>query len=389
MKFIYNLVIVIIIVPLLFSCSPDGTINHSYTEIKIDQISDQRIPLSTICSELRYLPLRGDQLIGSVDKISFKDHIIIFDKSTPAIHTFDYEGDHVYSFSILEGNGPNELQFISDYHLVGKERVDILGYQKIVSYAFTGEPVDETVLSVLPLQLTQFKGKSVFYFGNSVYSTSEVQNHGYKLLTISDDGRIQNEYIPIEEYKSKIRYQPRDNFPEYDGRQLFYTNPETYIYELTEKGLSKRYYLNYGDAAIPDGYFAEVSRLDNVSLLMDQVFSDGYVSLLHDVIETKEVVYFQFHTSFVERSSMAIYSKDSGYVTTGKGLENDVDGGVAPSSFSVNFDDEWLAGTIYPMDLSGKENQIRNIPESNLYDILNGSSALSESNPVIVKCKPI
>jgi len=288
----------------------------------------------------------------------------------------------------LEGNGPNELQFVSDLHATEeKGTIDVLGYQKIVSYDRAGDPVDETVLSVLPQKMTSLNEKSVFYFSNSVYSSGEVQDYGYKLLIISEEGSIKQEYLPIDRDKSKIRYQPRDNFPVYNGKQLFYTIPEPYIYELTENELLKRYYINFGDAAIPEGYYSEVSRLDNVSLLMDHVFSDGYVSLLHNVIETRNVLYFQFHTSLGERSSIAVYSKESGNSITGKGLVNDIDGGVAPSSFSANHSDEWLIGTVYLMDLPENGDQIQDIAESNLYEILADESDSSENNPILMMCK--
>jgi len=216
-----------------------------------------------------------------------------------------------------------------------------------------------------------------------------VKDYEHKLLIISEEGEIQNALIPIKEVNSKIRYQVDDSFPVYNGKQLFFTNPEQFIYEITDNNLSKRYHINFGESAIPEGYFAEISSLDNVNILMDQVFSDGYVSLLHNVIETQNAVYFQFHTSFAERSSVAFYSKESEETITGKGFENDIDGGIAPTSFTANYDDEWLVGTVFPSDILNDEDQIRDVPESNLHELITNTTNSFDSNPVLVKCRSL
>jgi hypothetical protein len=389
MKKIIRLFSFVVLLISLVSCSGEESDLVSIIEIKVDDHEDEKMFLSSICSELNYLPLTTDQIVGSIDHVTFNENeIVIFDTSSPAIHRFDYNGQHINSITILEGNGPNELQFISDYTINQDEEViEVLGYQKIVSYAMSGQPIDASVLSVLPQQMIELEGDTIFYFGNSVYSSSEVKNYEHKLLIISEDGEIQNALIPIKEINSNIRYQVDNSFPVYNGKQLFFTNPEPFIYEITDNNLLKRYSINFGEAAIPEGYFAEISSLDNVNILMDQVFSDGYVSLLHNVIETQNAVYFQFHTSFTERSSVAFYSKASEETTTGKGFENDIDGGIAPTSFTANYDDEWLVGTVYPSDILNVEDQIRNVPNSNLNEVIANTTSSFESNPVLMRCK--
>jgi len=76
-----------------------------------------KLNLSAICSDISYLPLKGNQtfFIGSIDKAVFSYRkIFILDKKQMKMFTFDQNGTLLHQLD-RQGRGPGEYNYIYDF----------------------------------------------------------------------------------------------------------------------------------------------------------------------------------------------------------------------------------------------------------------------------------
>ncbi len=344
------------------------------------------IKLSEVCKEVKYLGLYNDTdllPISEVSKLIFKNgRFYLFDQNQGNVFIFSEKGVFLNSFQVLEGRGPFELERVADFAVDNKnERIIVLGFAKLVVYNFEGEPIDELQITILPQKLTVYREDFLFLLDSS--SPERQVGDGYNLVRMSEDGAIVQTFLKSSYIKNQKKYflLVSNNFPEYNGKQLFFNSPDPNIYEIDEEFLKIRYTIDYGNSAIPDGYFDDIQPEASDNEIIRNIFSEGYASLLHNVLETDQQLYFQFATSFEENSSKVFFSKKSHSTRVGKTLVNDFDISFETEiSFFHSFKN-YLVKTLFILNLSDSDKK------SVLESLSNKFRNSSEPEIVLLMCE--
>ena len=379
-------VLFILICSVIVSCNFEPTIDDNESvRIKVDANLKGEVKLSEVCNEVKYLGLYNDidlLPISEASKMIFKNgSFFLFDQNQGNVFIFSENGEFVNSFQILKGRGPYELERIADFSVDQiNERIIVLGFAKLVVYTFDGKPIDELKMTVLPQKLTVYQEDFLFLLDSS--SPERQVGDGYNLVRMSGDGTIVQTFLKSSYVENQKKYflLVSNNFPEYNGEQLFFNSPDPNIYKVDEEFLKVKYTIDFGNLAIPNGYFDDILPEASDNEIIRNIFSDGYVSLLHNVLETDQQLYFQFATSFEENSSKVFFSKKSHNTKVGKTLVNDFDLSIETEiSFFHNFKN-YLVKTIFTSNLSDSEKNIV------LESLSNKSKIKSEPELVLLMC---
>jgi len=365
-------------VVVIASCDLETEINDKDSvRIKVESDLKGKIMLSDVCIELEYLGLYNDTEllpVSQVDKLIFKNgRFFHFDQNQGSVFLFSEKGEFINSFQILKGRGPFELERIADFAVdYIHEHIVVLGFAKLVVYNFDGDPIDEIQMSILPQKLTVFQEDYLFLLNSR--SPGKQVGEGHNLVRMSDEGTVKQTFLKSNFIENQKKYflLVQNNFPDYNGVQLFFNSPNTNIYEIGEEYIKVRYTIDFGNSAMPKGYFDNVQPDLTDNEVIRIIFSEGYASLLHNVIETDQQLYFQFYTSFDENSSKVFFSKKTQNISIGKSLINDFKNAIQSEiSFFYRYKNN-LIKTIFTSSLSDSDknrvlelisNKFRNKPE--------------------------
>ncbi|MBE9550666.1 MAG: 6-bladed beta-propeller, partial [Proteobacteria bacterium] len=126
----------------------------------------------------------------------------IFMEDRELLLRFDANGQFIHNF-FKKGQGPGELIFIGDYDFQGGELI-VIGSnpEKILTFDFNGELLDEVVLHDVPL-FTRFQFLSenrLFFFKNERPETGDkpgVFDAPHVLMSMDKDGKNMEEHISL------------------------------------------------------------------------------------------------------------------------------------------------------------------------------------------------
>ena len=377
----------------------EGSIKTTQKDAQIISVHvDEEAPvkMSTVFSDIRYLklPAPGERLIGRIQKVIFEDnHIFILESGTPSIFIYTTDGSFVRQIKIPEGNGPGELTYITDMVVhPGGQQISVLGAYRINTYTFEGIVANEHILKVVARKMGLLpNGDYVLYMDNTTYTNGGNKNN---LLYMTPKGNIYKQALPIPREKSNMGFLVPNNFPATDSTLLFYGFPSYNIYELGMDSIRVKYRLDFGEHAVPASLYEERTVFDNGIAFRKKIFEHGYASYIANFHETKNVIFLSFYTSNAPPRSL-FYAKKTGKSLVATRLINDIDQGVASTSFQGIYHGE-LVHYVQPTDLINKAEKLRQQSsaeelrayrqrEQNLIDLTEGMSPMD--NPVLMFCK--
>ncbi|MCX6226046.1 MAG: 6-bladed beta-propeller [Bacteroidia bacterium] len=260
---------------------------------------------------VKSIPLsnQNEVAIGSIDKlVVYKDRIYVFDNNqVNGLLIFSETGTFLKKISM--GHGPGEMIHPKIFNIIDNQLIiyDAPGQPYFRYYTPDGE----------------FLFTKTLPFGWVVYSF-ENYNDKYLLIQGSTDSLIKQDTSKVHKYHvidkklSKcyqsyiettdglIRLSENKPISYYDGKFLLLARPYNYIYQLDEKNISKKYFIdfesfNYKEADVSQG------RQHILSL-----FQEGRrIGLLDHIFENKTLVCFTY-ASFANGSDVpVIFSKST------------------------------------------------------------------------------
>jgi hypothetical protein len=293
----------VLLVGLFFSCSKKSEIitiqplkpNNSAFTAKVIK----SIPLSS----------QNEAPIGSINKfLIHKDRIFVLDlEQSIGIMIFSETGKFLKKISL--GRGPGELIHPNGFNVIDNQLiiVDAPGQPYFKYYTLDGEFLFTKTLPLgwIPYSFENYNDKYLLIHGSTdsviKQDTSRVQKYHIinKKLSKCDQSFIETTDGMGHLYEFKpISY--------YDGKFLLLSRPLNYIYQLDDRTLSKKYFIdfesfNYLEADALQGYRHILS-----------LFQEGRrIGLLDHIYENQTLVYFTY-ASFAKGADVpVIFSKST------------------------------------------------------------------------------
>ncbi len=259
---------------------------------------------------VKSIPLsgQGEAVIGSVDKLLVSnDRVYVLDKNQAAgLLIFSATGTFLKKISL--GRGPGELLNPNGFNIIDNQLViyDSPGQSSFCYYTLDGEFLYK---KLMPL------GWVVYSFEN--YNDKSLLIHGSTDLLIKQDTSKVQKYHVIDKKLSKcyqsyiettggmIKLSENKPISYFDGKFLLLARPFNCIYQLDDKTLSKKYFIdfesfNYKEADASQGYQHILS-----------LFREGRrIGLLDHIFENQTLVFFTY-ASFANGAEVPIFFSKS------------------------------------------------------------------------------
>ena len=200
-------------------------------------------------SSMEVIPLETNEhsIFGRIERISlYQDKIFILDTSTNSVLVFDNKGKFLFKLQNI-GNGPREYDSLMDFAIDRKNEQIILYADRPYRFYY------------YDLEGNFIKTKNT----DKLFLHIALQNEHLIKLNVSGEEFILSEYnLKTEERKSflpmtemyKIFASYRFEYPNVNkDENIHITFPySNFVYEYTEKGVSPKYYIDFGENKVPE-----------------------------------------------------------------------------------------------------------------------------------------
>lgn len=314
--------------------------------VDFDDLRDD-LNMSDFFSEISYIHLNNPdgEPIGRIQKIMIQGQYLgFYDESTNKIWIYSKNGNYINNIDIPEGRGPGEIQQMSDVILTADGLIHALGAFKIVVYNLHGEFIRETNFDfyIYKFEYLDSNDEYVGYAGNSLNIQLNNEHTGHNLIFFDIDGQITDSAIPVPKGREHMRLLVSNNFPNFNGQNLFFPHLSDTVYHLDTNQTLPRYILDYGNKSIPEEVF---SRRENYSRVVyewvefrqKEIIEKDYVLRLVFFNETNRFIHFGFGTGSSQFN--AFYHKETEVIAVGPGrLKNDIDFAYVPFTYESSND---------------------------------------------------
>ncbi len=213
--------------------------------------------------------------------------------------------------------------------------------------------------------------------------------------------------MPIKDELSGFNYQPENVFSQINKTCYFIEPFNDTIYNLSPKGITPEYYVDYGDYSMPTDYFDNIS-ISNIDNLSTQILNSDYCfftsNLLikdgfkHFYFTHNRKKYFYFENQISKKVSNRIYNDlfllYPGYHYFESNNDSTLLGWISAFQFQTQLDDLYYRYLQNPEDLKADDQLTPEIIEF-LKEFRNGNDfdkliALDhqidkEDNPILIK----
>lgn len=388
---------------LIAACSGSES-NTNLTEssdivtININVEDAKPIHMSEFFSDIKYFPLSNPtgEPVGSIFKIMTQgDKIALYDKPKKSVWIYTDDGEYLNEVKIPQGQGPGELEHISDVYFDEQFNVHAMGAFKFVKLSKDGELLNETQFDLFARYLTYIEDDSTYFGfadGNPNARIPE-QHKGFDLFAFNDEGRITKSLIPIDKNKQGISYGIPNYFPEYDGQNYFFKHLDDTIYEVKNNRVEPAYLLDFGEQALNDEVFEKRSDYGEEIWEWTDFWENEIIANDYIVFKTNfEITNRYIHSRVGNTKSNYMVLYDRVNKTTHIGEErfvNDIDNG--PSPFIYLSSDEHLYSYVDAYTFLGHLNEVyENDRERYFSDEMSrlrtiANSMRDESNPILMR----
>lgn len=319
---------------------------QAVTTIQVDPDEAEPLPMSDYFSDINYYYLKSpeERPIGRIRKLMFQDnYIALYDEAQNSVWVYTNEVSFVNEIKIPEGRGPGELTSIFDVIFTKDNKIHALGVFKIVVYNLEGQFEDEIAYDFSADRFINKRGSEgegyFIYAGNLPNKERLADNFaGHNLISVDNGGNPQKSFLPIADGKEEISLGVPNNFPRYNGQQLFFAHLIDTIYSINGEKLSPKYALDYGDYAVPEEVF---DRRDEYGAsyrwgeFMENEIEGNYIAYLSYFHETDRFLHFS--VSDGNTNYVVVHDKitETTKVSPDQ-LTNDIDYGKLPYMFEAH-----------------------------------------------------
>lgn len=328
---------------LAFGCSDvdkketSGSENAPVISVSIDQ--DTKVELSSFVEGIEYTILKTpeNKLMGEVLKIISSDtHYGFFDPSRSTVWIYDKALNFVKDIVIPAGDGPGELQYLSDVSFGKDNSVYMLGLFKVIKFDVEGNILKEIPIKFQATKLAYIPSEEVFvaYMINTVSPFTNDKKQSYNLIYFNEDGEVLKGALPIDDRKKGIRFATFNNFPVNNNEHLFFSHLDYSIYEINGLEVSVKYTLDFGEYAVPDETFdLRKNYGQHHEFMSREIESKKYAYTLGKVLATEKYLY----TAYLQGnfSGYFIRNRISNKTMPVSKFINDIDNGTMPYLYAT------------------------------------------------------
>jgi len=394
---------ILLITLLLAACSGSES-NTNIAEssdivtININVEEAKPILMSEFFSGITYFPLSNPtgEPVGNIFKIMTQgDKIALYDRPKKSVWIYTDEGEYLNEVKIPQGQGPGELEHISDVYFDEQFNVHAMGAFKFVTLDMEGNLLNETQVDLFAKYFTYIVEDSIYFGfadGNPNARIPE-QHKGYDLFAFNDNGKITNSYVPIEENKQGISYGIPNYFPEHDGQHYFFKHLDDTVYAIKDNRVEPAYLLDFGEQALNDEVFEKRSEYGGeiwqwTDFWESEIEPNDYIVYKSNVEITDRFIHTRVGNS--NSKYMVLFDRDRKKTHVGEEtFVNDIDNG--PSPFIYLSSDEHLYSYVDAYTFLGHMNEVyendREKYFSNEMSRLRtlANSMREESNPILMR----
>jgi len=363
--------------------------------ISVDIDQEKELKLSSFIDGIDYTPLKAheDKLMGEVLKIIYSDtHYGFFDPSRNTVWIYDKALHFVKDIVIPAGNGPGELQYLSDISFGKDSNIYVLGLFKVIKFDVEGNILKEIPIKFQATKLVYISSEDILaaYMINTISPYINEKKQSYNLIYFNEDGEVLKGALPIDDRKKGIRFATFDNFPTNNREQLFFSHLDYNIYEIDGLGLSVRYKLDFGERGVPEGVFdLRKNYAQQHEFMINEIETKKYAYTLGKALATESYIYVAYLES--NFSGYFIYNRTSNETSPVSKFINDIDNGTMPYLYATE-NNEFL-GILEPdimvrhlTDLYENNSELYNNPKTKV--LIELSRKIDNySNPIFVKMK--
>jgi hypothetical protein len=224
--------------------------------------------LDSVCSNYSFTVLETtkESMIGKVDKVVFTDSLIFVGdfEIQKSIFVFDHDGQFIKKIK-RQGRGPGEYRYrISNFFIADSLKKIIItddDRSQIIETDYQGNLIHTESPKLLGGDIFKFPNDSLLYFyvagrknvrNNDQSKTNDYENN---LLILDENYKISKSYFPINS-DYELNYGVFNNFVPHEAKLFFKPIKDNRIFEISNKSLNCRYYVDFADLVVDSFYMA-------------------------------------------------------------------------------------------------------------------------------------
>jgi hypothetical protein len=299
--------------------------------IEVDITSNAELKLSDYFENFRLICLQSDVVMDEIKRIRYDNNqIYVSDGKTMFI--FSDLGVLLSHFNRV-GGGPREYFGITDF-IIDDENIIILDRtsQNLRTYNFYGEFISSQSLDYWVQAISPIIGQDLFlYCGNE---------HQYKLQRMRN-GEINSAYLPVDKDRQEyLHVRSKDHFYKYQDFLYFFELFNDIVYKLYHEGVEPAFLVDYKRNKIPASFFNR--RFEHIADFFQEFHKTTYAYGIFDFVASDR--YLMFSSIHLKNKKTIIFDKKNGTSQTFSTIKDDVffDGLTIPISDFNYYADEHI-----------------------------------------------
>ncbi|MHA7131246.1 6-bladed beta-propeller [Algoriphagus namhaensis] len=371
--------------PLIIALVSLGLLNQycsNKQKIKVNYLKPIPIPvtytekLSEFVEEIEYVLLPENMRAVQIDKMQqFGDLIFLGDyELTKTVSIVNIKTGEVTNINRV-GGGPDEYQYILDFTINReREQVEILDLNRLISYDFRGNFVEETRLPASFEKISNFSANQyVVYIARSLHSNFD-RPDSESILWKWDKKSGNIERLACASEQVKLPYfTERNNLSFQNDEILFSANFLDSVYVYGKDMVIRE--VRYFDGIKDHMPFDLITRYNGD---FPEELRNEYFFHLPNLLESENY----FFTTLMTDSQWVnlLYSKADNTTVIFSKIENDIDGGY-PYMPILHLDDNYLYSLVEPQYLMEHYEQYGEKPIGKFSDF---TSSLTINSPLVL-----
>lgn len=325
------------------------------------------------------IEMNDEALFSNVKKAIIGKHgeFYILDIENNLI-TFDKNGKNCKRLA-KRGMANNEYVNLEDIALStnGKHLLLLESSNRLIKFPVTNSDsnIERIVLDLIyPIDAIAPKNNGIYCFAAYPSAINEYKESYYQLYNINEAGKIQECYLPCNDFTTTIANVTQSRNNTYLLRPQ---NSEHIVYRLDKDTLTVAYKIDFEDENIPHRYYYDVANKDMMKYL-----SSSYFKVPLYFYETNDILYFSANGRNAQHSYIYSLNKKKGI----NWIENDID---IDNLQIIASDNTFIYAIIYPMITEDDSSENHGVLYNYIRDYIkeHNLNITSDDNPLIAKIK--
>lgn len=375
---------------LLFACSRPAAPGDGVRRIRVDAGRVEALRLEEWFSEVSYVPLSDDLLIGTVERAKVRDGKLLV-LADGDVSVFDVDSGRALLRVSHEGAGPGEYVSLSDMLYDSEaDAVEVLDRngRKVLRYGMDGRFAGEVRLPFSPFAFRRVApSRYLFYNNNMVSEATDCR----LVLYDAEASEVVGAYFPVDRHLATYFFVlDAGNFGSGTNVSFHFAASDT-VYGFTDACVPRpKYVIDFGAHRVPPRFYGE--DYEDIRDFSEQAARNGYIYMYGNFQEEGNVAAFSFHRD--GEVYWVLYDSELGTATVVNrwtdGADAGAEVGIAHGNGPFALDDGYMYFFLPPdqlIELAERADGAGVRVNGALNRIRDAYGFSEESNPVLVKCR--